>query len=177
MKVKNIIKHSSVEVNDNHDVIDENAVPANGSTIDKANRQPAFVFADEFLAKFGEFDAKPYYTDDIEDSELPEELLASEQGYSKYQGFGKREHYDWYKISDLGIIFGVWGCTYSYDVMFNDDQDTNVKGWRMTYDCCRDYIAQYNGTNESYFEDYKGGIVSIVCNETEEYVYIEDIKR
>lgn len=41
---------------------------------------------------------------------------------------------------------------------------------------CLDYIKAYNGTNESYFEDYKGGTVSIYCNETEEDVYTEVIK-
>jgi hypothetical protein len=48
-------------------------------------------------------------------------------------------------------------------------------GWKQTYDYCLSYIKMYNGTNESYFEDYKGGVVSIYCNETEEEVYSEDI--
>ena len=38
------------------------------------------------------------------------------------------------------------------------------------------YNDRYNGTNESYFADYKGGIVSIYCNETEEDVYTEVIR-
>ena len=37
-------------------------------------------------------------------------------------------------------------------------------------------ISRCNGTNEGYFEDYKGGIVSIVCNETGEEVYSERVK-
>lgn len=108
MKVKDIIKRSSVVVNDNHESIDENAIPASGSTTDRANREPSFVFADDFLASFGEYDAKPYITDDIDDNEFPDELLASEQGVPKYKGFGTRSDYEWYCIRDLGIIFGVW---------------------------------------------------------------------
>ena len=38
------------------------------------------------------------------------------------------------------------------------------------------YIKMYNGTNESYFADYKGGTVSIVNTDTEEYVYNEIVK-
>lgn len=46
----------------------------------------------------------------------------------------------------------------------------------MNIEEAKDYINQYNGTNDSYFADYKGGIVSIVCNETEEEVYSEEVK-
>lgn len=65
---------------------------------------------------------------------------------------------------------------YTYDVVFNDDTDSNSKGFNSSFDYCKDYIRMYNGTNESYFEDYKGGSVQIVCNETEEVVYEEAVK-
>lgn len=39
-----------------------------------------------------------------------------------------------------------------------------------------DYIRSYNGTSESYFADYKGDTVSIVCNETGETVYETVVK-
>ena len=61
--------------------------------------------------------------------------------------------------------------TATYDVFFNDESDSNNKGWNATYNECLDYIDRYNGTNESYFEDYKGGTVSIYNNSTEETVY------
>lgn len=176
MTVKDIITNSDVEINNNHESLDCNAVPASSSTKDAANRQPAFVFADEFIATFGDYDAEPFYIDNVADEDLPDEILAYEAGDSEYSGTGKRGDYQWYRIKELDIIFGVWGCSYTYDVMFNDDQDTNVKGWCASYDYCRNYIYINNGTNESYFEDYKGGVVSIVCNETEEDVYSEDIK-
>jgi hypothetical protein len=65
---------------------------------------------------------------------------------------------------------------YTYDVVFNDDTDSNSKGFAESYEYCFSYIMHNNGTNESYFSDYKGGIVSIVCNETEETVYEEEIR-
>jgi hypothetical protein len=64
----------------------------------------------------------------------------------------------------------------TYDVHFNDANDSNNKGFKESFEYCKDYIESYNGTDESYFADYKGGIVSIVCNETEEEVYSEEVK-
>lgn len=63
----------------------------------------------------------------------------------------------------------------TYDVHFNSDSNSSSKGFHESYKYCKEYIDFNNGTNESYFEDYKGGVVSIFCNETEEYVYDETI--
>ena len=63
-----------------------------------------------------------------------------------------------------------------YDVQFDDDDNTNCKGWNETYGYCKNYIESTNGTNESYFEDYKGGTVSIMNNETGEIAYWEEVK-
>ncbi len=65
---------------------------------------------------------------------------------------------------------------FTYDVYFNDDCDSNNKGFAQSLEYCKDYITAYNGTSESYFADYKGGVVSIVCNETGETVYEEHIR-
>ena len=64
----------------------------------------------------------------------------------------------------------------TYDIYFNDENNSNNKGWHASLDECKEYIKTYNGTNESYFADYKGGVVTIVCNETGDNVYFEDIK-
>lgn len=64
----------------------------------------------------------------------------------------------------------------TYDVHFDDSNDSNSKGFKLSIEECKDYINSYNGTNDSYFGDYKGGIVSIVCNETGETEYSEAIK-
>lgn len=73
----------------------------------------------------------------------------------------------------LVIVVREWR---SYDVVFQSDDSSNSKGFNSDFDYCKDYIRMYNGTNESYFEDYKGGTVQIVCNETEEVVYEEEVK-
>lgn len=64
----------------------------------------------------------------------------------------------------------------TYDVYFNDDNASNNKGWHESKEYCIDYIKSNNGTNNSYFADYKGGVVSVYCNETEEEVYSEEIR-
>lgn len=64
----------------------------------------------------------------------------------------------------------------TYDVVFNDDTASNAMGWEVSEQYCRDYIERSNGTNDGYFEDYKGGVVSIVCNETGEEVYETEVR-
>lgn len=63
----------------------------------------------------------------------------------------------------------------TYDVCFDDDMASDCKHFHSSIEECRDYIKWYNGTNESYFQDYKGGTVSIRCNETGETIYEEEI--
>jgi len=63
----------------------------------------------------------------------------------------------------------------TYDIIFNDDFNSNNKGFRETFEYCRNWIAIHNGSNYSYFADYKGGTVSIICNESEEYIHIEEV--
>lgn len=63
----------------------------------------------------------------------------------------------------------------TYDVFFDDETSSNQKGWCQTMDYCIDYIQSTNGTDESYFADYKGGIAYVACNETGEVVYEETI--
>lgn len=64
----------------------------------------------------------------------------------------------------------------TYDVFFNDDESTMNKGFATSYENAKEYIELNNGTNESYFEDFKGGIVSVVCIETGETVYEEEVR-
>lgn len=64
----------------------------------------------------------------------------------------------------------------TYDVVFNSDTASNEKGWQETKEYCLNYIKMYNGTNESYFADYKGGIVQIVCNETGQVVFEDRVR-
>jgi len=63
----------------------------------------------------------------------------------------------------------------TYNVHFNDSENSNSKGFIVTESEARGYIKQNNGTNNSYFADYKGGTVSVVCNETGETVFETEI--
>lgn len=64
----------------------------------------------------------------------------------------------------------------TFNVVFNDSDNSNDKGFELSYDECVNYIDRYNGTSESYFANYKGGMVSIVCNETGETLHEEEVK-
>lgn len=63
----------------------------------------------------------------------------------------------------------------TFDIYFHDLEASNNKGFSLTRDEAMNYINQHNGTNESYFKDYKGGFVQIVCNETQEVAHEEEI--
>lgn len=63
----------------------------------------------------------------------------------------------------------------TYDIHFNDSENSNSKGFNKSEEECMDYIETYNKTNHSYFGDYKGGIVSIVCNQTGETVFETEV--
>jgi len=63
----------------------------------------------------------------------------------------------------------------TFDIFFNDENNSNNKGFAISLEDAKHYIERNNGTNESYFADYKGGTVSIVCNETEETVFETEI--
>ena len=58
----------------------------------------------------------------------------------------------------------------TYDIVFNNENNSNNKGFSLSLEKAKEYIQQNNGTDNSYFSDYKGGTVSIVCNETEEVI-------
>lgn len=64
----------------------------------------------------------------------------------------------------------------TFDVCFNDDDDTNCKGFRESLGYCRSYIDRHNGTDHSFFADYKGGTVSIISNSTGKIVYETEVK-
>jgi hypothetical protein len=74
------------------------------------------------------------------------------------------------------LIFITMETNYTYDIYFNDEYDSNNKGMSESLEYCKEYIRENNGTDHSYFADYKGGIVSIVCNETGETIYEEEVR-
>lgn len=64
----------------------------------------------------------------------------------------------------------------TYDIYFNDNDSSNNMGFSKSLAYCKKYIKMYNGTNHSYFADYKGGQVTIVNNQTGQIVYTSLIK-
>jgi len=64
----------------------------------------------------------------------------------------------------------------TYDIHFNDEQGSNSKGWATSYKSCYDYIKSWNGTDHSYFADYRKGTVSIVCNQDGKTLYEINVK-
>jgi hypothetical protein len=63
----------------------------------------------------------------------------------------------------------------TYDIIFNNNDSSNNKGFTESLEFCQNYIRANNETNNSYFADYKGGSVSIVCNETGETVFETEV--
>lgn len=64
----------------------------------------------------------------------------------------------------------------AYDVHFDDSISSNSKGFNESLAYCKGYINTWNGSNHSYFRDYKGGLVSVVCNKTGNAAHSEIIK-
>jgi hypothetical protein len=65
--------------------------------------------------------------------------------------------------------------TLTYDIQFDDNTSSMSKGFELkTIEAARRYIRQHNGTGNSYFRDFAGGVVSIVdsTGETVESVVI-----
>ena len=108
-----------------------------------------------------------YYVADGEEIEVQGEFYLDENGCIHHDHWFDEDGNDSYEI-----IFDIR----TYDVHFNDENDSNNKGFNDSLESCKDYIKMYNGTDESYFGCYKGGTVSIVCNETGETIYEEVVR-
>lgn len=63
----------------------------------------------------------------------------------------------------------------TYDVYFNDENNSNNEGFSSSYEDCMGWIDLNRHDKSTYFGDYRGGTVSIICNETGEEVYTEVI--
>lgn len=64
----------------------------------------------------------------------------------------------------------------TYDIEFHDNTTANSKGFSESKEYCIDYIKSFNGSDVSYFADYKGGTVNVVCNETGDIIHSETVK-
>lgn len=58
-----------------------------------------------------------------------------------------------------------------YNVHFNDDYSSDSYGVLFTLQEAKSFIRRNNGSDYSYFADYKGGVVSIYDTITGETIY------
>lgn len=123
---------------------------------------------------------RDYYAEPLEDCTEPEAWGFYEE--EAYEFNTKQDAEE--KADEIVEAFKAYNvevtCSVSeketYDVVFNDDEKSDRKGWRATFEECKDYIETYNGTNESYFEDYKGGVVAIVSNTTSDIIFEKGVE-
>lgn len=77
-------------------------------------------------------------------------------------------------------IYRAGGCIFGeldeYDVVFHGAANDNDKGMNASYSECLEYIQIYNGTDRSYFADYKGGTVCIHSLKRGVDVYEEEVR-
>lgn len=78
---------------------------------------------------------------------------------------------------NTGIAKVIDDIKYTYDVIFNDDNSSNNKGIHGSKDECMRWIESNRHDSSTYFGDYKGGTVSIVCDQTEETIYEEKLTK
>ncbi|WP_333615925.1 hypothetical protein [Bacteroides pyogenes] len=64
----------------------------------------------------------------------------------------------------------------TYDVIFNDSSTSNSKNIHGTIEECMSWIKKNRNDKSTYFGDYTAGTVSIVCEQTGDTVYEEEIK-
>lgn len=77
-------------------------------------------------------------------------------------------------LSSLSDFTGI-NPDRKFDIIFNNDENYDNKGFEESLIECLNYINGNNGTNESYFKNYKKGTVSIFDLEKEVHVYSEEI--
>ena len=108
-----------------------------------------------------------YFVADGDEVDIDGEFFMDKEGNIRHEHWFDEEGED-----KVEVVINI--CT--YDVVFNDSENSNSKGFEQSLEYCKGYIESFNGTNESYFEDYKGGTVSVVCNETGETIYEEEVR-
>jgi len=74
-------------------------------------------------------------------------------------------------IGGIGYDYRIEVELMTYDIIFNDDNNSNNMGFTESIEYCKNYINTHNGSNHSYFANYKGGTVQVRCQQTEEIVF------
>ena len=111
------------------------------------------------------------YYEEIANDEVTDDMI-NEWWHQTASQYG----YDFEHASEVYPEVEQYICKMSentYDVEFDDNNDSNSKNINSSYHNCLSWIETSRGT--SYFNDYKGGTVSIVCLETGDFMYQEEI--
>ena len=166
-----LIYEDDFEINDGEDVL----VKKDNPDWARDYTEYAYVLMDNGELKHVEFENNTSESDDVAYYQAKGQgfALVAEKDMFEHSGIYYTDNWDEF-VQQYGDedVFDL----YTYDVVFNDDTDSNSKGFKESKQYCMDYIEEHNGTDWSYFEDYKGGIVSVVCNETGETVYKETVR-
>lgn len=80
----------------------------------------------------------------------------------------------WNAWKDIAIERNRLNGKQSYDIYFSNDNHIEGKGFLDSYEGCLNYINNF-GDDDELFEQFQGGVVQIVCNETAEVVHEETI--
>lgn len=82
----------------------------------------------------------------------------------------------WNAWKDIAIERNRLNGKQSYDIFFWNDNHIEGKGFLDSYEGCLNYINNF-GDDDELFEQFQGGVVQIVCNETAEVVHEEPIPQ
>lgn len=97
-----------------------------------------------------EYEDDEYYTDENKAAAYDKAFNDGGYGYNPYRDIKK-----------------------TYDIEFNDDNDTNSKGFELSRKECEDWIR--SNRDDEYFHMYAGGTVSVRCNQSGDVVFEENI--
>lgn len=108
----------------------------------------------------------------VNDKEVDDVIIVCEDNDVKIAEYS---HVLELKADNTSTYLLLWGDI-TYDIHFNDENNSNNEGYSKPFLHCKNYISLNNGSDCDYFKSYKNGTVSIVCNETSETVYEEEIE-
>lgn len=128
--------------------------------------------SEEYIKELKKNDIKIYPLSNIENDLVSRAVSVFEQNDVNMSNFS----YILSATNDVYVTYLLLWGEITYDVHFNDENSSNNKGFKCTIDECMSYLQQHNGTNHSYFADYKNGSVSVICNETGEIAFETEIK-
>lgn len=134
-------------------------------------------FFDEILSMIEYVDGSNNYSNNVIDLYVGENRVEAETScQNEYGSIYSNNDRQELPFSQVMEILDMENNNKTYDIHFNDSNDSNNEGFSYTIEECMLWIESNRNDSSTYFGDYKGGTVSIVCNETGEEVYSEIIR-